>query len=136
MITLSVNLLKRQQKCFICVGQFKVLRSFEKIIVKSGSTRRLERKFEGNSSPPNLIIWSFTRRGSQNSEEIASKHRQQNLVINNYSSLPGFEIEKPACTTLVLKNVNGSYNGIYELQVQKAGWDIHAKFDFYIAGIF
>ena len=125
---------KDSRNLFICLGQVPNLQTIEKKTVEFGSTARLKGTFEGNSST-NLITWSFTRRGLiyARPEKIASKFRDYDFVINN-SSLHNVEIEMPA--TLVLKNVDECYSGIYKFQVQAAGFDIDSEFDLYIAGIF
>ena len=79
--------------------------------------------------------WSFTRRGLAEPKQLASKYLNEEFVKKNDSGLTDFEIEEyAACTILVLKNVNESYNGIYTFQVQ--GQELLEEFDFSITGIF
>ena len=61
--------------------------------------------------------WSFTKSGSDNDELLASISNDGPAMIS--TNLYEVDIEKP--TTLVLKNVNASYNGTYELTLLAPG---------------
>ena len=82
------------------------------IVVPPGTTARLKWRISIDIDPSqSTLLWYFTRRSAGSKEElIATIFR--NIINGTYnSSLPGVATEKPA--TLVLKNVNCSYNGKY-----------------------
>ena len=89
------------------------------IVVLPGQNARISLRWTFVGDPSRaILVWYFTRSGSSKEEELAEQFRNNAPVIYN-SSLPGLAIEYPA--TLVLKNVNRRFNGIYRLLVAVAG---------------
>ena len=118
---------------FICLGQVYPVYYAKTVI--SGTTVRLTWTFLSDPSDANLA-WYFTRRrvGSI-PEPIAIKNSSHPVQISQ-SSLPGVEIElTPPIATLVLKNVDESYNGKYRFSVQGVGGR-NVYVELYIAGMF
>jgi hypothetical protein len=77
--------------------------------------------------------WYFKRKGGSTAEPLAT------IISNNdpdilKSSLSGVEIVKPG--TLLLKNVNQSYNGIYQFDLAAFGPRISLDVKVFIAGKF
>ena len=102
------------------------------IVVQPGSTPRLEWTFKGDSSRA-VLSWYFTRRGSSNEEDLATKVHTGDAIRHN-SSLPDITIENTA--TMVLKNVDERYNGKYRLSVTVARFGGNAEVDLFIEGEF
>jgi hypothetical protein len=81
-----------------------------------GSTGNITWKFDDDISALALRSWFFTRRGGS-SERLVTIADDDRRKIRP-SSLTGVEIEKPA--TLLLINVNQSYNGEYQFSLTKS----------------
>ena len=91
-----------------------------------GSTPNITWRFD-NSVPPiyypshHYRVWHFTRirirDGSTSSEEMVAHIYDDDVPEIRWSNLSGVNvgIEKPA--TLILKNVDQSYNGVYQFTV-------------------
>ncbi len=117
---------------FICLG--KALPQSNETTVIPDSTVRLNWTFAGDPSEASLV-WFFTsRRVGSEEEEIAGKYRTRPVHIS-LGSLPGVAVELTP-PTLVLKNVDERYNGIYRFSVQALAGGGEALVELYIAGMF
>ena len=83
-----------------------------------GTTAKIKWSFDARISKVIFRAWYFTSSDSAAEEVIAYIRRDFDIEIVN-SSLPGVAIEKPA--TLVLENVDSSYNGTYGFQIAASG---------------
>jgi hypothetical protein len=83
-----------------------------------GTTSKIKWSFDARISKVIFRAWYFTSSDSAAEEVIAYIRRDFDIQIVN-SSLPGVAIEKPA--TLVLENVDSSYNGTYGFQIATPG---------------
>jgi hypothetical protein len=84
-----------------------------KVTFIPGSTGNITWKVDDDISDLLNRAWRFTRRGGSKEELLATIADDDPRKIR--SSLLGVEIEKPA--TLLLKNVNQSYNGEYKFSL-------------------
>ena len=75
--------------------------------------------------------WSFKRSAGNGAELLAEIYRSGILTI--YTKLYEIDIEEPA--TLVLKNVNASYNGTYKFIFGSSKFD-ESTVDVFIASKF
>ena len=110
MILLLLNL----NSNFVLVGQTKKPwpRDGNKLIFLPGSTVKIRWKFQvSDISEVRYRYWSFASSDGRIKEELAEASRNDNPVILT-SRLTGVGIEGKA--TLVLKNINESYDGVYK----------------------
>jgi hypothetical protein len=103
-------------------------------IILYGSTGNLTWKLNDiDISTLTSRSWYFTRSNESTSELLATIQDDHNPKMRQ-SSLSGVEIVKPA--TLLLKNVNQSYDGVYKLTL--IGYSVVAIVDItvFIAGMY
>ncbi|CAB4044941.1 Hypothetical predicted protein, partial [Paramuricea clavata] len=99
------------------------------LIVLNGSTVRIEWSIDGSVSSGNIIFrsWVFIRSGK--TERLGEISGAGKITIT--TKLYEVDIKEPA--TLILKNVNGSYNGKYTFTLLSPGNSI-SEVDVVIAG--
>ena len=97
-----------------------------------GSTVNITWKFDDDVSSLFVRAWYF-KRGGGSSERLASIVDDNDPKIQR-SSLSGVKIIKPA--TLILKNVNESYNGVYRFELSGSGLAVSIGVRVYIASMF
>ena len=81
-----------------------------KYVFLPGRTAKIKWEFDDAISSPRLRFWTFTNSDGSSTESLASIFRNASTDIE--TRLFEVDIERPA--TLVLKNVNQSYNGMYQ----------------------
>jgi hypothetical protein len=81
-----------------------------KYVFLPGRTAKIKWEFDDAISSLTLRYWTFTSSDGSPTESLASIF--QNGSNNIRTRLFEVDIERPA--TLVLKNVNQSYNGVYQ----------------------
>ena len=81
------------------------------MIFLPGSTVKIDWSYVGDISKVNLRAWYFKTSESSQLGELTAIFLDRDPQPKNTTLIPRFEIEKPA--TLVLKNVDETYNGIY-----------------------
>ena len=80
------------------------------------------------------LSWYFTSRNAGlKEEELAVKFRTNDAIFPS-SSLRNISVEDPA--TLVLNNVNASYNGKYRIAVLVVGGSGESSVEVFVAGKF
>ena len=80
---------------------------------------KIDWSYVGDISKVNLRAWYFKTSESSQLGELTAIFLDRDPQPKNTTLIPRFEIEKPA--TLVLKNVDQSYNGMYTFSLQKQG---------------
>ena len=115
---------------FVCLGGITSPAEGTEFVFLPGSTDNLTWTFDDVVSTLILRAWFFTRTGGSTSERLATIVGDDNRIIRP-SSLSGVEIVKPA--TLLLKNVNQSYNGVYRFQLDGSGPSVSIGVRVYIA---
>ena len=95
--------------CFLCCLGGNILPGVSKLILLPGSTGNLS---WSKISSRTRRTWYFMRSGGKTTEKLAEINFDDKIRIRQ-SSLSGIEVVNPA--TLLLKNVNQSYNGMYRL---------------------
>jgi hypothetical protein len=80
---------------------------------------KIDWSYVGDISKVNLRTWNFHSSDGSRTGALTVIAFDLDPVRMNFSLIPRFEIEKPA--TLVLKNVDQSYNGMYTFSLQKQG---------------
>ena len=93
-----------------CLGQIILPPHGNRLILSNDSMAKIEWSLEPSLSTSSIVFrsWTFSSSGGT-SESLAQINANDPAIIN--TKLYEVDIEKPA--TLVLKNVNGSYNGTY-----------------------
>ena len=112
-----------------CLGEIISPDEGTEYIFLPGSTGNITWGFDNNGSSLHYRAWHFTRSGSTSKEILAEIYDDNDDPKIRSSSLSGIEIEKPA--TLILKNVDQSYNGVYQFIVHGSTVGVRV----FIAGI-
>ncbi len=86
------------------------------ITLLPGSTGKINWSYDADTSLLQLRKWNFKSGDGSRSGQLAVIYKDDEPDQLNTSLLPRFEIEKPA--TLVLKNVDYTYNGTYTFSLQ------------------
>ena len=81
------------------------------MIFYPGSDAKIDWSYVGAISQMVLRQWFFNSSDGSRAGTLAVIGYNLDPVQQNFSLIPRFGIEKPA--TLLLKNVDGSYNGMY-----------------------
>ena len=113
-----------------CLGGITSPAEGTEFVFLPGSTGNLTWTFDDDVSTLVLRAWFFTRSGGSKSERLATIADDDNRKVRQ-SSLSGVEIVKPA--TLLLKNVNQSYDGVYLFQLHGSGPAVSIGVRVYIA---
>ena len=113
-----------------CLGAITSPAEGTEFVFLPGSTGNLTWTFDDDVSTLILRAWFFTRSGGSTSERLATIADDDNRKIR-HSSLSGVEIIKPA--TLLLKNVNQSYDGVYRFQLDGSGPSVSISVRVFIA---
>ena len=94
-----------------CLGQIILPPGGKRLIFSNQSMAKIEWSIEPTLSTSSIVYrsWTFTSSNGEKAESLAQITANDQVMIN--TKLYDVDIEKPA--TLVLKNVNGSYNGTY-----------------------
>ncbi len=96
--------------CFL--GQVvKPLTNGTRLIFYPGSTAKIDWSFVDVIFQVKFRQWFFNSSDGSRTGQLAAIASDADIVQKNFSLIPGFDIEKPA--TLILKNVDRSYNGMY-----------------------
>ena len=104
-----------------CLGEIISPDEGTEYIFLPGSTGNITWGLDNSVRSLHYRSWHFKRSGSTSKEILANIHYDMDPEKQS-SSLSGVEIEKPA--TLILKNVNQSYDGVYQFTaVGKKGSD-------------
>ena len=105
------------------------------LIRASGSDVKIRWKFQvSDTSKVKLRIWYFTSSdGRFKEEELAEIDEDEKPEITT-THLTGVEVEEQA--TLVLKNVNQTYDGVYQFSLTAGSASGSSKVTLIIAGIF
>ena len=103
------------------------------IVVLPGTSARIIWTFVGDPSQA-ILSWFFTKRADGSPTEVIAVKFGTNDPAISIRSLPWVAIEDPA--TLVLRNVNDSYNGEYRFHVSVAGGGGVSSVEFFVAGKF
>ena len=94
-----------------CLGQIILPPGGKRLIFSNGSIAKIEWSMEPSLSTSSIVFrsWTFTNSTGGTAESLAQIKADDEDIIS--TKLYEVDIEKPA--TLVLKNVNESYNGTY-----------------------
>ena len=113
-----------------CLGAITSPPEGTEFVFLPGSTGKLTWTFDDDVSTLFLRSWFFTRSGGSTTERLARIVDDDDPKILQ-SSLSGVEIVKPA--TMLLKNVNQSYNGVYQFQLDGSNLAVSIGVRVYIA---
>ena len=119
---------------FVLIGQIKEPWPLDgnKLIFLPGSTVKIRWKFQvSDISEVRFRYWSFISSDGKINEDLAEASRNDNPVILT-SRLTGVGIEGQA--TLILKNVNESYDGVYKFVLTAKSVDGSSEVRLIIAG--
>ena len=101
--------------------------------VLSGSTKKIEWALYPRTPYPTNMYRSWTFKSSRGGKDEFLGEISRSGRIKIFTKLYEVDIKSPA--TLVLKNVNGSYNGTYEFTLESYSTVI-SKVEVFIAGKF
>jgi hypothetical protein len=110
---------KKNGYCLCCLGQVQPPSNGTRLIFFPGSTVKIDWSYIGDISKVNLRTWTFNSSDGSETVELTQVFKDREREPKDTSLIPEFEIEKPA--TLVLKNVDQSYNGMYTFSLQTQG---------------
>ena len=102
---------------FLCLGKVNLPPGGGKLIILPGSTARIEWSYDVDASKVYFRVWYFKSSDGSLVPLAFITHGGDPHILK--SSLPRVDIEKPA--TLVLKNVDLSFNGTYLFQLIAPG---------------
>ena len=113
------------------LGQIIPPRGRNRLVLANKSIAKIDWSLGPSISIESIIFrsWTFTQSGGDNETFLASINNVGQAMIS--TNLYEVDIEKPA--TLVLKNVNASYNGTYEFTLLAPGNSV-SKVVVFIAG--
>ena len=99
---------------FCCLGQqINLPPEGDTLYFLKGSTERIEWNYTGISTPTGRF-WTFTSSDGRLEQKLLAYIYEENRPVIKTSVLD-VDIEKPA--TLVLKNINSTYNGTYRFEI-------------------
>lgn len=127
---------KEKYKILTFVGQIKKPWPLDgdKLIFLPGSTVKIKWKFQvSDISDVRFRYWYFTSSNGRFKEDLAEAIKNNNPVILT-TRLTGVSIEEQA--TLVLKNVNESYDGVYKFILTASSASGSSEVRLIIAGAF
>ena len=116
-IIFSLNFEKKIEISVCCLGKIISPRNGEEFVFLPGSTGNLTWNFDDDISTIRTLNWYFIPSGGTKQIPLAAiryNNSKPMTRIENCSICGGLVVWKPA--TLVLKNVNQSYNGTYQFQ--------------------
>ncbi len=96
---------------FLFIGQIKPPTNGTSLTFCPGSTVKIDWSYADALSQIQLRFWFFNSSDGSRLGQLTAIYLNGEPEPLNSSLIPRFEIEKPA--TLVLKNVDRAYNGIY-----------------------
>ncbi|CAB3986932.1 B-cell receptor CD22-like isoform X1 [Paramuricea clavata] len=94
-----------------CLGQVQPPSNGTRLIFFPGSTVKIDWSYVGDISQVDLRFWFFNSSDGSRTGRLARVLEDGDPGQQDFSLIPRFEIDKPA--TLILKNVDQSYNGMY-----------------------
>ena len=80
---------------------------------------KIDWSYVGDIKKVNLRTWIFNSSDGSGTVQLTQVFLDRERETKDTSLIPEFEIEKPA--TLVLKNVDQRYNGMYTFSLQEQG---------------
>ena len=104
------------------------------MIVPSGTTAKITWTYDDDPSQASLSWYFIGRSPGSKEEEIAHISPTSDPILISDNMVPRIAIEKPA--TLVLKNVDKTYNGEYQFIVRVPDGGGESSVDFFVAGKF
>ena len=102
-----------------CLGQIKSPTNGTTSTFLPGTTDKIDWSYVGAISQIKLRTWFFKSRDGSRRGDLIVIFEDGELESKNLSLIPRFKIEKPA--TLILMNVDETYNGIYTLVLLRRG---------------
>lgn len=117
-----------------CLGQINPPTNGTKLTFLPRTTGKIDWSFTVSTSQVRLRTWNFNSSDGSRSGDLTAIFEDAKPGSKNLSLIPRFEIEKPA--TLILTNVDETYNGVYTFSLQRKSVFLPdaSKVTVYIAG--